>query len=192
MDASVEAVDGDIVLKFKKLLVEEGGKDMIFDAPQNFIYIFSDTIGEGHGSTRGKAVINLFLGGMFKVYDPNQGKWLAHGIMIGLSWGFLMLLAVGTSLLQDLIPPGTTWFEIHEYCNRLNCFFNKPYFDLAVHVIEKSVKEVNSEGKDGTTTVELQSHDKSRGGTLIPLYSPQAPLPTSLLLSSALLLAHHA
>ena len=29
MDASVEAVDGDIVLKFKKLFVEEGGNDMI-------------------------------------------------------------------------------------------------------------------------------------------------------------------
>ena len=29
MDASVEAVDGDIVLKFKKFLVEEGGNGII-------------------------------------------------------------------------------------------------------------------------------------------------------------------
>ena len=31
MDASVESVDGDIVLKFKKFLVEERGNDIIVD-----------------------------------------------------------------------------------------------------------------------------------------------------------------
>ena len=31
MDASDEAVDGDIVLKFKNFLVEEGGHDIIVD-----------------------------------------------------------------------------------------------------------------------------------------------------------------
>ena len=59
MDSSVETGDGDIVIKFKKFLAEEGGNDMIFDDPQNFIYVFSDTVREGHGSNRRKAVINL-------------------------------------------------------------------------------------------------------------------------------------
>ena len=45
MDASVESVDGDIVLKFKKFLVEEGENDIIVDGPQNFIYAYSDTVG---------------------------------------------------------------------------------------------------------------------------------------------------
>ena len=49
MDASVESVDGDIVLKFKKFLVEEGENDIIVDGPQNFIYAYDDTVGEGHG-----------------------------------------------------------------------------------------------------------------------------------------------
>ena len=112
MDASVEAVYGDIVLKFKKLLVEEGGNDMVFDAPQN-LSVFSGTVGEVHGSNRGKAVINIILGGTLKVSDPNQGKYFSHGILIGLAWGFFMLLDVGSALLQDLLPPGTTWFKIH-------------------------------------------------------------------------------
>ena len=88
---------------------------MIFDAPQNFIYLFSDTVGEGHGSNRGKAVMNIISSGTFKVSDPNQGMWLARGILTGLAWGFLMILDVGYALLQDLLPPGTTWFKIHEY-----------------------------------------------------------------------------
>ena len=59
---------------------------------------------------------------------------------------------------------------------------------VKVRVIEDS----NSEGKDETSTVEIQSHDKSRGGAPIPHYPPQAPLPTLPLLSSTLLLAQHA
>ena len=48
MDASVEAIDGDIVLKFKKFLLEQGQgvNDIIVDGPQNFIYELSDTVGE--------------------------------------------------------------------------------------------------------------------------------------------------
>ena len=38
VDYSVKAVYGDIVLKFKKFLVEEGGNYIIVDDPQNFIY----------------------------------------------------------------------------------------------------------------------------------------------------------
>ena len=110
---------------------------MIYDDPQNFIYVFSDTVGEGHGSNRGKAVINIISGGTLKVSDPNQGKWLAHGIITCLAWGFLMLLDVGYALLRYLILPGTTWFNIHYYCNRLNCFFAITSFALSVHVIEK-------------------------------------------------------
>ena len=71
MDYYIEAVDGDIVIKFKKFLVEEGQNDIIADGPQNFNYSFSDTVGEGHGSNRGKAIINLSSGGISKVSDIN-------------------------------------------------------------------------------------------------------------------------
>ena len=50
MDASVDTVDGDIVLNFKKFLVEEGGDEISICGPQNFIYLFADTVDEGHGS----------------------------------------------------------------------------------------------------------------------------------------------
>ena len=114
MDDYVEAVDGDIVLNFKKSLVEEWGNDIFVDVPQNFIYAFSDTVGELHSSNREKNVINISLGGTSKVSDPNQGKWLSHGILGVLAWVFLTLLVVGADLLQDFLPPGTTWFNIHE------------------------------------------------------------------------------
>ena len=59
MDDSVEAVDSEIVLKFNKFLLQEGGGDIIVSGPQNFIYEFADTVGEVHGSNRGKVVIPL-------------------------------------------------------------------------------------------------------------------------------------
>ena len=103
------------MLKLKKFLLEEGGGEIIAGGTQNFIYAFSGTVGEGHGSNRGKAVINIISGGISKVYDPNQGNWLAHGILEGLTWVFLIPLAVGAALLQYFLPPGTTWFKIHDF-----------------------------------------------------------------------------
>ena len=60
MDAYVEAIDGYIVIKFKKFLVEEGENEISFI--QNIIYEFSDTDGEVHVSNRGEAVIDLSTG----------------------------------------------------------------------------------------------------------------------------------
>ena len=51
-----------------------GGNYIIVDGTHNFFYVFSDTVGKGHGSNRGKAVINLSSCGSSKVSDPNQGK----------------------------------------------------------------------------------------------------------------------
>ena len=140
MDASVEAVDGDIVLKFKKYLGEEGGNEIIVDGPRNFIYAFSEPVGGGHDLNRVKAVINLSSCGTSKVYDTNQGKWLSSGILTDLAWEFLTLLAVGDALLRYLLPPGPTWSKTHEYCNSLNFLFTTISFALAVHVLEKYVR----------------------------------------------------
>ena len=52
--------------------------------------------------------------------------------------GILMLLAVGSDLLQDLLPPGPIWFKIDDYCNSLKFFFTIISFDLSVHGIEKA------------------------------------------------------
>ena len=52
MEASIEAVDGDIVLKFKKFLVGEVDNETSVSGNQKFIYAFSDTVGEGYGPNR--------------------------------------------------------------------------------------------------------------------------------------------
>ena len=99
MDASVEAADGDIVLKFNSFLVQECGNYIIVYGTHIFIYAFAYTVDEGNVSNSGKYIINLNLGGSSKVYDTNKGKWLSHGILAGLAWGFLTILAVGADLL---------------------------------------------------------------------------------------------
>ena len=74
------------MLNLNKLLVEEVVNYNIFDGPQNFVYAFSGTVCEVHGSNRGKDVINLSSGGSSKFSDTNKCKWLSHGIMAGLAW----------------------------------------------------------------------------------------------------------
>ena len=120
MDTSVEAVDGDIVLKFKNLLVQEGVTGIIVYGPHIFIYAFFATVGEGHDSNRGEVVNNLCLCGRSKVSYPNQYKLLYHGILADQEWVFLTLLAVGADILKYLLSPGPTWFKPPLYCNLLN------------------------------------------------------------------------
>ena len=62
---------------------------------------------------------------------------VAHGVLVGLAWGFLTLLNVGAALLSDLLHLGDNWFKIHEYCNILNCLFIITAFALEGHVLEK-------------------------------------------------------
>ena len=138
MDTSVETIYGDILLKFKKFLVEEGVNKIIVNSRHNFIYAFDDTVGDGHGSNRNKAVINNILGETSKVSDTNQCKCISHRILTELSWELFSFLYVGASLLQVLLPPGPTWFNIHKYFNRLNFFFTITAFSLKVHVLETS------------------------------------------------------
>ena len=44
MDTSVKVVDGDIVIKFNKFLLEEEDNEISVSGPQNFIYEFSDNV----------------------------------------------------------------------------------------------------------------------------------------------------
>ena len=52
-----------------------------------------------------------------------------------------MLLAVGAALLRYFLPPGITWFKVHECYNKLTCFFTITDFNLVVHVLEKAGKK---------------------------------------------------
>ena len=126
------------MLKFNKFLVEEGGNDILVDVTHNFMHAFFDTVCDRHGSNRCKDVVNIISGGISKVPDPNQVKWLSRGILAGLAWVFFTLLAVYTALLQYSFPHGPTWFNIHDYCNSLKFVFTITAFSLAVHVLDKS------------------------------------------------------
>ena len=103
-DDSIEAIYGDILLNFKKFLVGEEENAIIVDDTLNFIYAFSNTISEGHGSNRGKDVITISSGVTSRVFDTNQFKWLSCVILAGMVCFFLTLLAVGASQLRYFLP----------------------------------------------------------------------------------------
>ena len=106
MDASDESVDSGIVIKFKKLLVEEGENEISVIGPQNFIHAFSGTVGEGHGSNRDKAVIYLSTGevtapsatGNDILLDSDEKIWMQYvlylilTLMLGMGHGEPWLL----------------------------------------------------------------------------------------------------
>ena len=96
MDASIEAVYGDIVFKAKKFVVEEGGDEIIVSGPQKFFYYFSDTIGEGHGSNRGNVVLNLRTG---QVPVPPATDKVIYYLTVIEKIGFSMLYLILTLML---------------------------------------------------------------------------------------------
>ena len=62
MDASFEDVNGDILIKFKNLLVEDEENEISVSGPQKFIYAFDNSVSEGYGPDSGKLVIDLSTG----------------------------------------------------------------------------------------------------------------------------------
>ena len=84
MDASVKALDGEILLKLKKFVLEEGGNEI--SVSQNFIHAFSDTIGDGHGAKKCKTVIGLSTG---EVSAPSEtgNELLLHSVIVPGSYG---------------------------------------------------------------------------------------------------------
>ena len=127
--ASITQSNGVTTLKYTKKLVESGELSISSSGSQEFIWAvgysnqlsmhqyrgwFSTQVPQcsGAGGTTANAG-SLISGG---APAASQNLWVLHGLLMLLAWALCVPLAIGASLLRDLMPEGT-WFTLHRFLN---------------------------------------------------------------------------
>lgn len=162
LDASLTQTDTQTILRFRKLLQEPNERTILTDAPTNFIFAYgrSNTFGyhkaRGHrtlpglnkcqspnATENGGAETDDLLGGnqipaMTDQQVKTRNLWVAHGILMALSWAVFLPLGIGCSILRNLIPGRKPWFELHRALNSLAFLLMTAAFGIAVHVVNQN------------------------------------------------------
>eukprot|EP00592_Proboscia_alata_P017991 CAMPEP_0194414280 /NCGR_PEP_ID=MMETSP0176-20130528/12898_1 /TAXON_ID=216777 /ORGANISM="Proboscia alata, Strain PI-D3" /LENGTH=457 /DNA_ID=CAMNT_0039218157 /DNA_START=32 /DNA_END=1402 /DNA_ORIENTATION=+ len=138
------------VLIFSKLLSEPDNKvEIVADGEylNKFLWAYgSDNESQYHGRAgRFKAPLTVCVDGGKKVEDggaiisvlTRKGKsfYKAHGILAALAWGLMVPLAIASSSLRSLFPPGKTWLRTHIALNSLSVIFTMISFGLVYHTM---------------------------------------------------------
>ena len=72
----------------------------------------------------------------------NQDLWKAHGICMAVSWAILVPLAIGSSVIRDILPlPEGMWFQIHRALNVTGILLTIAGFSIAVHLFNEEEKD---------------------------------------------------
>lgn len=159
LNPTVEQANGQTVLRYTRGFTEEGDSVAV-DVESGFIrfiYAFGEDNGLAQHSptNRGSAEADLVAGGgSVSGAADTETKWKAHGIFMGLAWGFLVPVAIASSLLRHVLPlaPGV-WYKLHFYCNSLASVFTLCGFAIAVSAI-------NDEQGDSAEHFSRDTHHK--------------------------------
>ena len=158
INATIVQEGGQTILSFTKLLREEGEHPIRNEGPNTFLYAYGteNTLGF-HGGRGGfelePAQCTQILDGQDITPDRassvadastslNKEIWIAHGVCASIAWAILVPLAVGASLLRDLLEsmglPEGAWFQIHRVLNTVAVLLTVVAFALAVHALNDS------------------------------------------------------
>lgn len=139
-DASIEQVNGQTIMTFKRLLNEEGELEILVSGDNQLIY----AVGSGNelaqhpgGQSRGAQTVNFSTGGSAEVEIPYQTEWKAHGGMAFAGWGVTTPLAIASSWLRDVFPGNGLWFKAHILFNVLTFLLTAALFGVAVSTFNK-------------------------------------------------------
>ncbi|KAL3802987.1 hypothetical protein HJC23_011610 [Cyclotella cryptica] len=139
-DATVEVSNGQTIMKFTKIMNEEG--EIEIKAGENkFLWAYGSSATLGYHPARASYIMNLSTGSSEGSVSSDKTAWLAHGIMAFMAWGVLVPFAVQSSLFRDLLPKGPIWFHIHRGFNAIS-------YALTVAVFAVAVGYYNKEGED--------------------------------------------
>lgn len=69
--------------------------------------------------------------------EPFHNLWVAHGLLMAISWAILLPIGIGCSLLRSIIPGHKTWFQLHMACNTLAFLLITAAFGMAVYVYQQ-------------------------------------------------------
>jgi hypothetical protein len=140
----IEQNDTHTVMTFDKILIEANEIPIVLDSEIAFIWAYG--YGNDLGVHRSRGAVRLAVGACIPGVTPVSGNsagmlstpsnyksfWSAHGFLAGIAWGILSPLAIGSSLLRDLIPKAGLWFKIHMLLNMTVFVFTVVAFILAV------------------------------------------------------------
>ncbi len=116
MDASVEVIDRQTIMKFTKTM-KETGQIEITSGENKFLWAHGSSDVLRYHRSRSQFDLNLSNGLSEEVKVPNMKVWLAHGVIAFLAWGVLLPISVNASLFRNLHPIGSLWFKCHRAFN---------------------------------------------------------------------------
>jgi hypothetical protein len=162
INATVTQIDGQTILRFTKLLNEEG-EHAIFPFKENtFLYAYGsgNNLAQHPSGQRGGFTLNInqcsvkvngviqnaeFISNSTDFQgapspDDNRNLWVAHGACASVAWAILVPLAIGTSVVRDVLErwgvlPKGMWFQVHRALNFVAAILTIAAFSLAVRAL---------------------------------------------------------
>ena len=146
LNTEIIQTEGKTKCLFRKLLNEDGEIPIDPNGKNTFIWAIGRSNALSYHLARGSVTIpfeqcNNTLEGVsevrevafeqVKTYDTST-YWKAHGILMGLAWGFFAPVAIVSAICRRLIPGEGVWFQIHRAANTLCCILTIAGFGLAV------------------------------------------------------------
>jgi len=176
IDASVEVVDGQTVMKFTKIMKESGGIQ-ITSGENKFLWAYGSSNTLGHHSARSPFDLNLSSGLASEVVVPNYSVWLGHGVMAFLAWAVLVPISANASLFRGLLPKGSLWFNLHRSFNTAAFALSIALFSIAVSYTTKERRGhfSSSHGRIGLVMFILMTIQMLRG-----IFRPRLTYPGSV------------
>ena len=155
-NATIEQNSTHTVLTFTKLLVETD-EHTISTESNTFLWAVGSGNGFGAHASRGGFTLtpnqctvildgevqNPGAGqkGVSSSSDDNRDLWVAHGACAATAWAILVPLAIGSSIIRDLLEsiglPKGVWFQIHRGLNTIAAILTIVAFSIAVHLINQ-------------------------------------------------------
>jgi Eukaryotic cytochrome b561 len=155
LNASWTQGNGTTVLRYTKLLKEEGEIEIFPDGSNTFIFAagmgndFAD-----HGLRFGKVKLSSLAqcavpGQSGENANPMSSNaasdasdsdsataslWALHGILMGAAWAILVPIAVGCSLVRSILPVRPGWFQLHMGANTAAFLLQTAAFGVAVYM----------------------------------------------------------
>ena len=140
LDTEVTQEGGVTTCRYTKLLNEDDEIAINANGSNTFVWAIGGMNMLSYHRARGSVSIpfeQCTPQGVSEAMVVNQGGayasyWKAHGILMGLAWGFFAPVAIVAAVCRRLIPGEGVWFQVHRAMNTLCCLFTIAGFSLAV------------------------------------------------------------
>jgi DOMON domain len=169
MDAMQYQNDTHTGMIFTKKWVEPNEQEIFLSGENHILWAIGPDNSFGLHSDRGAFVIDFSSTVAVGSVDagsgsPNKGWWIAHGLMMAVSWAILVPIAISTAILKSYLAvmPAGYWFRTHRNLNALAVFLTIFGFAISVYLISD---------EQGSSAVHFQSTTHHKVGLVVFLFA---------------------